>query len=284
MRRTLRAALDEAAEAIGRLDAHVLVASLLGVNRAYLAANPLRILTESEGAKVDALVAQRSLGQPVAYLLGTREFYGRDFAVGPAVLIPRPETETLVEAALARLAPRANGHSPTVLDLGTGSGAIAITLACERPDLRVTAVDASAAALAAARENARALGCESRVELLAGSWYEPVGDRRFDLVVANPPYVAAADPHLGQGDLRFEPATALTDGSADGLDSIRAIVSAAHAHLLPDGWLLLEHGHDQAQAVAVLLAAAGFADPVSIPDLAGIARVAGAKMKPKRGT
>ncbi len=278
MRRTLRAALEEATETIGRVDAHVLVASLLGVNRAYLAANPMRVLTESETAKVDLFVAQRALGQPVAYLVGAREFYGRDFAVGPDVLIPRPETETLVEAALERLAPRAPGIAPRVLDLGTGSGVIAVTLACERTDLVVSAIDASERALEVARANARAHACEARIELLAGSWYAPVGTRRFDLVVANPPYVAAADRHLGEGDLRFEPRAALTDGSADGLDSIRAIVAGAASHLAPGAWLLLEHGYDQAEAAGALLAAAGFSERVSIRDLAGIPRVAGGRI------
>ena len=281
---TLKAALEEATLAIGRVDAHVLVAHLLGVDRAYLAANPMRVLTETEDARVDLLVAQRAVGQPVAYLLGKREFYSRDFAVGPGVLIPRPETETLVEAALARLPASARlpgeGRGPiTVLDLGTGSGAIALTLACERPDLAVTATDASPAALETARANALALGCAPRVELLQGEWYAPVAGRRFDLVVSNPPYVAGGDPHLAEGDLRFEPQAALTDGSGDGLDSIRAIVAGARAHLAPGGWLLFEHGYDQAAAAAALLEAAGFAGRISIPDLAGIARVAGGKIE-----
>ncbi len=273
MPRILRAALEESAAAIGRTDAHVLVAHLLGVNRAYLAANPLRVLTETEDARIDLLVAQRELGLPVAYLVGKREFYGRDFGVGPDVLVPRPETETLVEAALERVAANAR-----VVDLGTGSGAIAVTLACERAGLAVTATDASGAALAQARANAVALGVADRLELLEGAWYAPLAARRFDMIVANPPYVAAADPHLASGDLRFEPRVALTDGSADGLDAIRAIVTGAPAHLGPGGWLLLEHGYDQAEAVAALLAAAGFDAPISIPDLAGIPRVAGGKM------
>lgn len=269
---TLKAALEEATAAIGRIDAQVIVAHLLGVNRAYLVANPLRVLTETEDARVDMMVSQRAAGQPVAYLLGTREFYSRDFAVSPEVLIPRPETEVLVEAALARLRGR---ESPAILDLGTGSGAIAVTLACERPDARVTAVDASAGALAVARGNAAALGCAGRVRFLEGSWYAPVAGERFDLVVANPPYVAAGDPHLAEGDLRFEPPGALTDGSADGLDAIRAIAAGARAHLVPGGWLLTEHGFDQAEAVREILIAAGFTERLSLPDLAGIPRVAG---------
>ncbi len=274
---TLKAALEEATTAIGRVDAQVLVSHLLGVNRAYLAANPMRILTESEDARIDLAVARRAMGHPVAYLVGKREFYSRDFSVGPGVLIPRPETEVLVEVALAKL--RGVSGAPRILDLGTGSGAIALTLACERPDAAVTATDTSEEALAIARENARALGCEARVELLPGSWYAPVGERRFDLIVANPPYVAAADPHLAAGDLRFEPGSALTDGSADGLESIRAIVSGARGHLAPGGWLLLEHGYDQADRVREMLLEAGFTERVSIPDLAGIARVAGGVVK-----
>jgi release factor glutamine methyltransferase len=268
---TLKAALEEATAAIDRVDAHVLVAHALGVNRAHLAAHPMRVLTESENARVDMLVAQRALGQPVAYLLGTREFYGREFRVGPAVLIPRPETETLVEAALSRLAP----HAPC-LDLGTGSGAIAVTLACERRDARITATDSSEAALEIARRNAAAHDCD--IEWLRGSWYGPLAGRRFELIVSNPPYVAAGDAHLGQGDLRFEPAQALTDASPDGLDSIRAIVAGASDHLAAGGWLLLEHGYDQAPAVASLLEASGYREIVSIADLAGIPRVAGGKI------
>jgi release factor glutamine methyltransferase len=269
---TLKAALEEATAAIGRVDAQVIIAHLLGVNRAYLVANPLRVLTETEDARVDMMVSQRAAGQPVAYLLGTREFYSRDFAVGPGVLIPRPETEVLVEAALAKL--RDRGPAPSVLDLGTGSGAIALTLACERQDARLTATDASAEALAIARGNAGSLGCAGRVRFLEGSWYAPVAAERFDMIVANPPYVAAKDPHLARGDLRFEPPGALTDGSADGLGSIRAIVEGAAAHLEPGGLLLLEHGHDQAEAVAQLLREAGFERRMRIDDLAGIPRVA----------
>ena len=267
---TLNAALEEATQAVGRVDALVLAAHVLGVNRAYLAANPMRFLTENEDARYAMLVAQRALGQPVAYLTGKREFYSRDFEVGPEVLIPRPETETLVEAALERMGRGA------VADLGTGSGAIAITLACERPELRVTATDASDAALVLARRNALALG--ARVEFVKGAWYEALAGRRFGMIVSNPPYVAARDPHLGQGDLRFEPAVALTDGSADGLASIRAIVAGARGHLEPGGWLLLEHGHDQAAAVMQLLAEAGLREPVSLKDLAGIRRVAGGRL------
>ena len=271
---TLKAALEEASAAVGRVDSHVLVAHLLRVDRAYLAANPMRVLTETEDARIDSLIARRAIGHPVAHLVAEREFYGRMFSVTPDVLIPRPETETLVEAALARLAPGA----PAILDLGTGSGAIALTLACERPEARVCATEASAAALEVARANAGALGCAGRVELLEGSWFAPIEGRRFDLVVSNPPYVAAGDPHLSQGDLRFEPEAALTDGSPDGLGALRAVVSGAALHLEPGGWLLLEHGYDQKDAVAALLAGAGFRECISIADLAGIPRVAGGRI------
>jgi len=277
---TVKAALEEAFVAIDRIDAQVLMAHVLGVDRAWVLANPMRILTETEDAQVDMLVARRAMGQPVAYLLGRREFFGRDFAVGPEVLIPRPETETLVEAALARVRhPRGDGDPVDILDLGTGSGAIAVTLACERPDARIVATDLNGEALETARANARAHGCEARIAWAQGSWYAAVPGRRFDLIVANPPYVAAGDAHLARGDLRFEPDHALTDGSADGLDSIRAIVSGARVHLVPGGTLLFEHGYDQAEAAGRILSDAGFAGRLSIPDLAGIPRVAGGHLK-----
>jgi release factor glutamine methyltransferase len=280
---TLKALLEEAAETVGRTDAHVITAHVLGVNRAYLAAHPMRFLTEGEDARINGAIALRALGQPVAYIVEKREFYGRDFIVGPDVLIPRPETEVLVEAALERLPTSiddgrfATTRPPTVLDLGTGSGAVAITLACERPEATITATDNSNAALKLAARNATSNRC--RVELLEGAWYEPVRGRRFSMIVSNPPYIAGADPHLSQGDLRFEPRAALTDGSADGLDSIRAIVAGASEHLEAGGWLLFEHGYDQAGACRSLLEAAGFAAVVSLPDLPGIARVAGGKIR-----
>jgi len=271
---TVKSALEDLMLSMDRTDAVVIMSEVLGVNRAWIAANPMRILTETEDARIDMLAAQRALGRPVAYLLNRREFYGRDFALDSSVLIPRPETETLVEAALARMAPR-----DTLLDLGTGSGAIAITIACQRPDSRVVATDVSAAALAVARGNAERHHCTDRVEFLEGKWYEPLGNRTFDVVVSNPPYVAAGDPHLGRGDLRFEPQEALTDASPDGLGSIRAIVAGASDHLKPGGWLLFEHGYDQAESVHALLEAVGFGSIISMQDLAGIPRVAGGKIK-----
>jgi release factor glutamine methyltransferase len=270
VKRTVRAALDESAVAVGSTDARALAAHAWGVTRAWLAANPMHILTESQGARLDLLVAQRAMGHPVAYLVGGREFWSREFSVGPAVLIPRPETETLVEAALARM-----GGATAVCDLGTGSGAIAVTLACERREARVVATDASAEALAVARANALAHG--AAIDFRVGPWYAPLAGEAFDLIVSNPPYVAAKDPHLGQGDLRFEPRSALTDGSEDGLASLREIVAGAPAHLKSGGWILMEHGYDQADACRALLEASGFGAIVSIPDLAGIPRVAGGR-------
>ena len=271
---TVKAALEELMTQMDRTDAVVIMAEVLGVNRAWIAANPMKILTETQDAQIDMLGVQRAMGRPVAYLLNRREFYGRDFALDSAVLIPRPETETLVEAALARMGPK-----DSFLDLGTGSGAIAVTLACQRPESSGVATDVSPAALRVARGNAERHLCDARVEFLEGSWYAPVGERRFDVIAANPPYVAAGDPHLAKGDLRFEPSEALTDGSPDGLASIRAIVTGAPAHLKAGGWLLLEHGFDQAEAVRAILEAAGFASIISLPDLAGIPRVAGGRIK-----
>ena len=270
---TVKYALEELMLGMDRTDAMVIMAEVLGVNRSWIVANPMKILTESQDAQIEMLGAQRALGRPVAYLLNRREFYGRDFALDSAVLIPRPETETLVEAALARMGPR-----DTFLDLGTGSGAVAVTLACQRPECRGVATDVSEAALRVARGNAERHHCEARVEFLRGAWYAPIGERRFDVIVSNPPYVAAADPHLAQGDLRFEPPEALTDGSPDGLGSIRAIAAGAPTHLKPRGWLLLEHGYDQSEAVRGILEAAGFTRVFSIPDLAGIPRVAGGQL------
>jgi release factor glutamine methyltransferase len=271
---TVKSALEELMLVMDRTDATVIMSEVLGVNRAWIAANPMKILTETQDARIDMLAAQRALGRPVAYLLDRREFYGRDFRLESSVLIPRPETETLVEAALARMAP-----ADTFLDLGTGSGAIAVTLAAQRPQSHGMATDASEAALRVARGNAERHHCAQRIDFARGSWYEPVGARRFDVIVSNPPYIAAGDPHLARGDLRFEPRESLTDGSDDGMASVRAIVAGAPGHLRSGGWLLFEHGHDQAAGARSLLEAAGFGSIVSLPDLAGIPRVAGGKIE-----
>ncbi len=252
-----------------RLEARVLAAFAWGVTPAWLIAHDRDTPTNAQTAVADALLTRRLAGEPIAYLVGTREFYGRPFEVSPAVLIPRPDTELLVELALAHMPP---GHAVEVLDLGTGSGCIAITLALERPLARLTALDRSPLALAVARRNAARL--DAHVEFLSSDWFAALGGRRFDLIVGNPPYIAAGDPHLGRGDIRFEPLAALAAGR-DGLDDLRRLTATACAHLKPGGALLLEHGHDQADAVQALLRASGFQRPRSWTDLSGIRRVSG---------
>ncbi|MDQ1315768.1 MAG: release factor glutamine methyltransferase [Pseudomonadota bacterium] len=252
-----------------RLEARVLAAQAWQVDRAWLIAHGSDPLSDAQAAQFQALLSRRLAGEPVAYLIGTREFYGRPFQVSPDVLIPRPDTELLVELALARIPP---DQAVEVLDLGTGSGCIAITLALERPHAQVTAVDRSAAALAIARRNAGILG--ARVDFLRSDWFNALIGRSFDLIVGNPPYIAAADPHLANGDVRFEPLTALASG-VDGLDDLRSLTAAARAHLKPGGVLLLEHGYDQADAVQSQLRQRGFRNVRSWADLAGILRVSG---------
>lgn len=268
---TLGAALVDAIAKTDRVDASVLLMHVLGVNRAALLVHPQRVLTQHEQDAYAALVSARVAGKPVAQLIGTREFYGRIFRVNEHVLIPRPETELLVEQALARLSGRL--PSPRALDLGTGSGAIAITLALENPALAVTAVDVSADALALARANAQALGA-TYVTFIESDWFSQVSNTRFNLIVANPPYIATGDPHLTSGDLRFEPSVALTDESADGLASIRHIVQHAPDFLDDESWLLVEHGYDQGPRVAALFNARGLTDVETIADLAGHPRLA----------
>ena len=272
-------------------EAQMILAHVLGVSRALLIAHPERLLDAEQTRGVQSLFARRAAGEPIAYLLGTREFYGRQFIVSPATLIPRPETELIVEQALVRLssylmlASRASASvsssalspHPRVLDLGTGSGAIAVSLALECPGAAVVATDISPDALKIAAENARRLNAD--VEFTESNWYANIVDRQFDLIVANPPYVAGSDEHLFQGDLRYEPQIALTDESTDGLSSIRAIVDGAPAHLNAGGWLLFEHGYDQAEAAGELLLKAGFVNLICMNDLAGIARVAGGQIR-----
>ncbi len=254
---------------VARLEAQVLYAHALGVERAWLIGHDRDVLTPVQAAAVASLVERRLAGEPVAYLLGEREFYGRSFRITPDVLIPRPDTELLLEQALSRL-PRDATYN--ILDIGVGSGVVAISLALERPLCRLTGVDYSAAALNVARSNAASLGVA--VEFLESDAYAALGERRFHFVVGNPPYIAAADPHLTQGDLRYEPRLALASG-ADGLDLIRRLVAEAPAHLESGGGLLLEHGWDQAGAVRDLLSRAGFAEVFSARDLAGHERVSG---------
>jgi release factor glutamine methyltransferase len=253
-----------------RLEAQYLLQHALQKPRAWLLAHADEPVDADRYAAYAALLQRRLGGEPVAYILGEREFYGLNFKVTPATLIPRPETELLVELALERLAPDA---ACRLLDLGAGSGAIALSIAHARPKIEVVAVDASAAALQVARENAARLGI-ANVSFLHGDWYAPLADQCFQFIVSNPPYVAAGDPHLHQGDLRFEPGSALASG-ADGLDDIRRIAAGVRAHLAPCGWLLLEHGYDQGEAVREILQRAGLMAVFTAPDLAGIDRVSG---------
>lgn len=259
------------ASGLAAVDARVLLRYALGVDDVYLIAHAGDTVDEPLATKFRALVARRAAGEPVAYITGEREFYGHAFTVSPAVLIPRPETELLVELALERLPRDASG---TVLDLGAGSGCIAISIALARPAARVTACDRSAAALAVARENAARFNSRN-VVLLASDWFAAIHER-FDVIVANPPYVAIGDMHLTQGDLRFEPPSALATGG-DGFAELRAIIHHAPTHLTSGGWLLLEHGHTQALRCRELLRDAGFVDIQSWRDLAGIERVSGGR-------
>lgn len=262
------------AEWRGRLPAgevRLLLGAVLNQDAVQLMAHPEQRLSPGAAERFAGLAARRLAGEPIAYLLGRREFYGRDFRVGPGVLIPRPETELLVEIAMAKLRGR---NDARILDLGTGSGCVAITLALEVAGSRVTGVDASSDALAIARANGERLG--AAVEFMVSDWFRAVAGR-FHVVVGNPPYVAENDAHLTQGDLRFEPMSALASGT-DGLDAIRRIVTAAPGHLESGGWLLLEHGFDQGNAVADLISAAGFREIEQHRDLAGLPRVCGGRL------
>jgi len=253
-------------------DARVLLRHVLQLTAAQIAAHPERELTAIQLAQYRALVERRRAGEPVAYLTGEREFYSMAMKVTPAVLIPRPETELLVELALERMA---QGRAMAVLDLATGSGCVACAVAAERRAARVTATDISAAAIALARENAARHGVT--LELIESDWFAALATRRFDVIVANPPYVAADDPHLDDGDLRFEPRRALIAGTT-GYECVEEIVGQAPRHLGPGGWLLFEHGYDQAAGCRTRLARAGFEEVFSARDLAGIERVSGGRV------
>jgi release factor glutamine methyltransferase len=253
------------------LENRILLCEATGLSRVQLITQGDRPLTAYEAQRLDGLVARRLRGEPIAYIVGRREFFGLDFQVGPAVLIPRPDTELIVELALERL-PQGPAR---LLDMGTGSGAIAVAVAHTRPDADVTALDVSPDALAVAQANAAANG--ARVRFLESSWFDALAAAEaFDVIASNPPYIAAGDEHLSQGDLRFEPVGALTD-HADGLSALRIIVTGGPRHLVPGGWLLLEHGYDQAAAVRALLLDAGYTDVQSWQDLAGIERVSGGR-------
>jgi release factor glutamine methyltransferase len=273
---TVRSALAHAAATLAGDEAsregELLLQHVLDKPRAWLFAHADDAFDAAAAARFRALVARRAAGEPVAYVTGRREFWSLDLVVSPDVLIPRAETELLVELALQRIPDSAECD---VADLGTGSGAIALAIARERPRARVLAGDVSSVALAVARANAVRLAI-GNIEFVQGDWCAALGGRRFDVIVSNPPYIAAADSHLRQGDLRFEPLAALASGT-DGLDAIRTIVDAAPAHLKPGGWLLLEHGFEQGRAVRELLEKSGFVEVFTALDLEQRERVSGGR-------
>lgn len=269
VRHMLAAATQQLGE---RLDAELLLLHVVHKPRSWLFAHVDDVLDTDVQTAYANLIERRASGEPVAYITGQRGFWSLDLEVTPATLIPRPETELLVELALQRLP---DDVACSVADLGTGSGAIALAIACERPHAQVIATDASADALAVAQRNAQrhAIG---NVTFVHGDWLTPLAGRRFELIVSNPPYIEAADPHLGQGDLRFEPISALASGN-DGLDDIRRIVRDAASHLHPGGWLLFEHGWNQGDAVRALLHEAGYAEVFTAVDLEQRDRISGGR-------
>lgn len=270
---TILEALHQARQDIDDIDARMLLQDVLSVNGAYLIAHSGQELTPGQAQSFRLLAMRRAQGEPVAYLIGKREFYSLDFTVTPEVLIPRPETELLVDLALAQFP---LDLACKVLDLGTGSGAIALTIARHRPLANITAVDVSAEAVAVARLNAAQLKV-AHVRIIEADWFEALGGERFDLIVSNPPYVAEGNAYLSRGDLCFEPRIALCAGG-DGLDCIRSIIASVPGYLNEGGVLLLEHGYDQAQTCRDLLSEAGFGGIFSCPDLAGIMRVSGGRL------
>jgi release factor glutamine methyltransferase len=268
----IRELLDEGAARLGRVaddprhEAEILLGAALGRMRAFLLAHPEQRILDCEATdRYESNVTRRAQGEPVAYILGEKEFWSLPLAVGPGVLIPRPETELLVERALAHLPA---DRSCEVLDLATGSGAVALAIATERPLARVVATDDSSAALDAARLNAARLSLGSRVEFAAGSWYEPLSQRMFDVIASNPPYIAAGDPRVEPAVRRFEPPAALFSGPT-GLEALRVVIEGAQHHLVHGGWLAVEHGDEQGEAVRELFVAAGFSDVRTLRDLAG---------------
>lgn len=258
------------------LELRILLEHAIGFSRVKLITHSDHSLTPEQAKALSDVVSRRMRGEPIAYITGKREFFGLSFVVSPDVLIPRPETELLVELALERLP-----EDGKVVDMGTGSGAIAIAIASERPDAHVLATDVSERALNMATHNALALlKGKQTVRFSAGSWFDALEGRNesFDMIVSNPPYIDSMDDHLRKGDLRFEPVGALTD-HADGLSALRILVSGAPTYLKEGGWLLMEHGYDQSEAVRELLARTGFEAVQSWKDLAGIERVSGGKRK-----
>ena len=268
---TIIASLLRAAELpdspTARLDAELLLAAALGKPRSYLHTWPEKIVSSEAALTFAEYLLRRRAGEPVAYILGQQGFWNLDLEVAPHTLIPRPDTELLVETALALLP----ATPAKVLDLGTGSGAIALALASERAAWHVTAVDRVLEAVALAERNRQRLQLDN-VNVFTSHWFSALDDQRFDLIISNPPYIAAGDVHLAQGDVRFEPESALVAG-ADGLDDIRQIITASAQHLNAGGWLMLEHGYDQAAAVRQLLQDAGFAEVESRTDLGGHERI-----------
>lgn len=264
----VQTALQQAKSALPFFEARAFLCRVLETSSAQLIAYPERELNSEEKQSLRELIERRRQGMPLAYLTGKREFLGLEFVVNPSVLIPRPETESLVEIALAKIP-----WQGSVLDLGTGCGNVAISIALTRPFAQVTGVDVSAGALAVSRENASQLGA-TNLRWLQSDWFKGLESEVFDVIVANPPYVAEHDPHLEQGDVRFEPKLALL-GGVDGLASIRNIVAAAPKHLAKDGWLIFEHGYDQAEACRKLLEENQYRGVFSANDLAGIPRVSG---------
>lgn len=257
------ATLDDA-----RLDAEILLGNALQQNRTYLRTWPERELSTEQTEKFQTLLNRRCAGEPIAYITGERDFWDMTLRVSPDTLIPRPETETLVEQALERIPPDARWQ---IADLGTGSGAIALTIARERPTCQIIATDISPAALTIARENAVRYAIKN-IRFVEGSWLEPLTDEHFEMIVSNPPYVHPDDPHLQQGDLRFEPLSAL-HSTPDGLTDIRSICDTARQHLKPGGWLLLEHGFDQGPAAQACFTERAYQQVKTVEDLAGNPRV-----------
>lgn len=262
-----------------RMEAHLLLQHALFVNRAWLISHAGDLATPEQQQAFKTLLQRRLNGEPIAHILGSREFFGLPLKVTADTLIPRPDTETLVEAALEKITKTAQAR---VLDLGTGTGAIALAIAKHYPNAQVTAVDFSENALSVAHENAEKLAIPN-VSFVNSHWFSALNNQQFDLIVSNPPYIAEHDPHLTQGDVRFEPKSALTSG-VDGLDDIHHIIAHAQHHLKPGGWLMLEHGYDQAQAVAELLAQAQFCHIGHRLDLAGIQRVTFGMVSPMIST
>jgi len=267
---TIGGLLDDSG--LPRREAEALLHIVLGCEHSHLIAHAEEAIDASKARLAQDGFARRRSGEPIAYITGWREFYGIPLRVTPDVLIPRPETELLVELALGRLAARSSAR---VLELGTGSGAIAVALAHERPDLAIVATDISEAALAIARRNARDQG--AAIVLVNSDWFEALGPERFDLIVSNPPYVAASDAHLERGDVRFEPRLALVGGE-DGLACIRTIAARAQSRLEPGGWLILEHGYDQGARCIELLRELGYTDVEDFEDLAGVPRVCAGRL------